>query len=139
MTEEQLRKIRWLNRAFHAEKAAKAWMAKLERDKSLAQRLSRGLAASGAGSGNSTEDALVRLALTEAETQEKLRALVTVREEITQVIRQLPDGDMQAILVRHFLAYEPFDMIAERMHYSVRTVYRKYCAALDQVVIEWQS
>ena len=135
MTEEQLRKIRWLNRAFHAEKAAKAWMAKLERDKSLAQRLSRGLAASGAGSGNSTEDALVRLAQTEAETQEKLRALVTVREEITQVIRQLPDGDMQAILVRHYLAYETFETIAERMHYDERTIRRKHKAALGKLVL----
>ena len=53
MTQEQLDRIRWLNRAFHAEKAAKALLAKLERDRSLAERISRGLS-SGSGSCSQT-------------------------------------------------------------------------------------
>ena len=134
MTLDQVRKINWLNRAIHAEKAAKSWLAKCERDRSLAERLSRGGGTGGSSAGNATEDALVRLAETEAETQEKLRRLVDTREEITQVIRQLPDGDMQAILVRHFLAYETFDTIAERMHYSRPTVMRKYKAAIEMIL-----
>lgn len=137
MTQEQLTKIRYLNRAFHAEKAAKAWLAKLERDRSLAERISRGLSSgSGSASGNSTEDALIRLADTERETQQRLRELAAIREEITQAIAAVDDYDMQAILVRHYLAYETFELIAEKMHYDKRTIQRKHKAAIDKVVIE---
>lgn len=88
MTAEQLDRIRWLNRAFHAEKAAKAWLAKLERDRSLAERISRGLSSGGGSTGNSTEDALIRLADTERETQERLRELVAIREtDLTYTIK----------------------------------------------------
>lgn len=135
MTEEQTAKIAWLNRAFHAEKAARAWMAKVERDRSLAERLSRGFEGTGGNSGNSTEGALLRLAQTEEETREKLRELVAVREEISDAIRQVDDMDMQAILVRHYLAYETFEQIAEKMHYSIRSIKYKHKAALDKVCI----
>ena len=137
MTTEQLERIRWLNRAFHAEKAAKAWLAKLERDKSLAERITHGAGSSGGTpSGNSTEDALIRLATTERETQQRLRELVAIRDEITAVISKIGDYDMQAILVRHYLAYETFELIAEKMHYNERTVRRKHLAAIDKIVLE---
>lgn len=135
MTEEQLKKIQWLNRAFHAEKAAKAWMAKLERDRSLAERISRTGDGSGGGQGNSTEDALIRLAQTESETQERLRKLVGIRDEISTAIQQIDDPDMQAILVRHYLAYETFEKIADVMHYDDRTIRRKHKKALDKIVL----
>ena len=135
--DERKQKVAWLNRAFHAEKNARAWMAKLERDRSLAERLTRsGSGASGAPQGNSTEDCLVRLAVTEEGVQEALRALVDVREEICKAIRAVEDLDAQTILVRHYLAYEKIDLIAEKMHYDKRTIQRKHNQALEQVVIE---
>ena len=138
MTAEQIEKIRWLNRAFHAEKAAKAWLAKLERDRSLAERIRSGLSSGKGGSDtdNSTENALIRLATTEQETQQRLRELAAIREEITQAIAAVEDYDMQAILVRHYLAYETFEVIAERMHYSLISVRRKHKAALDKIELE---
>ncbi len=135
--DERKQKVAWLNRAFHAEKNARAWTAKLERDRSLAERLTRsGSGASGAPQGNSTEDCLVRLAVTEEGVQEALRALVDVREEICKAIRAVEDLDAQTILVRHYLAYEKIDLIAEKMHYDKRTIQRKHNQALEQVVIE---
>ena len=137
MTEEQIDRIRWLNRAFHAEKAAQAWLAKLERDRSLAERITHGGGSpGGTPSGNSTEDALIRLATTEQETQQRLRELVTIREEITQAIAAVDDYDMQAILVRHYLAYETFETIAEKMHYSLISVRRKHKTAIDKIELE---
>lgn len=137
MTEEQQTKIRWLNRAFHAEKAARAWLAKLERDKALAERITRGTSDMHGSSGsNSTEDALLRLAQTEEETQARLRELVAIRDEITAAVKSLVDLDMQAILVRRYLAYEKMELIAEKMHYDLRTIQRKHKAALDAIVIE---
>ena len=138
--EERKAKVTWLNRAFHAEKNARAWMAKLERDRSLAERISRNAAespqtgAGGAGS-NSTEDYLIRLAGTQERLQEALRELVDVREEICTAIRQVEDLDEQTVLVRHYLAYETIDTIAERMRYDKRTIQRKHNRALEKVVI----
>ena len=138
--EERKQKVTWLNRAFHAEKNARAWMAKLERDRSLAERISRNAAespqagAGGAGS-NSTEDYLIRLAGTQERLQEALRELVDVREEISTAIRQVEDLDEQTVLVRHYLAYETIDTIAERMRYDKRTIQRKHNRALEKVVI----
>lgn len=135
MTDTQRAKIDWLSRAFYAEKAARAWLAKLERDRSLAERLSRGCGAGGTPSGNGTEDALLRLAQTEEETMERLRELVRMREEITVVIKSLPNTDEQAILIRHYLAYETFDLIAEKMHYDESTIRRKHKRALDKIAL----
>lgn len=135
MTDEQLTKIRWLGRAFHAEKNARAWLAKLERDRALAERLTPGRSAGGS-TGNATETALLRLAETERETQDRLCKLIAVREEIAGSIKSVDDLDMQTILVRRYLAYEKMELIAEKMHYDIRTVQRKHKAALDKLVIE---
>lgn len=135
MTEEQTEKIAWLNRAFHAEKAAMAWRAKLERDRSLAERISRSGSGSGGASGNGTENALIRLAQTEEETQERLQELVNIREEISTAIRAVEDNDMQAILVRHYLVYETFETIADKMHYDESTIRRKHKKALDKIAL----
>ena len=136
MTTEQLAKIQWLNRAFHAEKNYKAWLAKLERDQSIAERLTRSGDGTGSPSGNSTEISLIQLADTEKRTLERLQELVRIREEITAVIQAIPDLDAQTILIRHYLAYETFEQIAERMHYDKRTIQRKHKQALDKIVIE---
>lgn len=135
MTAEQIAKINWLNRAFHAEKVAMAWRAKLERDRSLAERISRTGNGTGGGQGNGTESALVRLAQTETETRERLRTLVSIREEISSAIRNVDDPDMQAILVRHYLVYETFEQIAEKMHYDESTIRRKHKRALDKIAL----
>ena len=137
MTTEQIKKIAWLNRAFYAEKQAKAWLEKQERDRSYAERISKGFSDSGCGkSENSTENALIRLAETEKRTQEKLAELVKIRDEIVQAIEQVGDSDMQAILVWKYLNYFTFEQVAEKMHYSVCNVKYKHKSALDKLCID---
>ena len=137
MNAEQQKKIRWLERAFYAEKLAKAYLEKCEREKSLAQRLSRcSEGTAGTSSLNPTEDALIRLAVTERQTQEKLKDLVKIREEISEAIQQIQEPDLQAVLVWHYLNYFTFEQTAEKMHYSERTVRRKHLIALEKLVLE---
>lgn len=137
MTLEQRQKIFWLNRAFYAEKLARALMDKHDRDKALAERISKCTDGSGgACAGNSTEDALLRLADTEHKLQDKLRSLVALRDEIADAITSIKDPELEAILIRRYLNYEPMEVIAERMHYDVRTIQRKHLKALDRVVME---
>jgi len=136
VTAEQLQKIRWLNRAFYAEKAAKAWKDKYQRNKALAQRISGGLASSGARSGtNATEDALIRLSETEQKTRAKINELIQIQEEIADKIMQIDDNELQAVLVYRYLNCMTFEQIAEKMNYDVRTVRRKHVKALEKVVL----
>ena len=136
MTLEQRQKIFWLNRAFYAEKLARALMDKRDRDKALAERISKCTDGSGcACAGNSTEDALLRLADTEHKLQDKLRSLVALRDEIADAITSIKDPELEAILIRRYLNYEPMEVIAERMHYSVRAIKYKHKQALDNLCI----
>lgn len=137
MTYEQRRKINWLNRAFYADKLARAYLEKCGRERSLAQRLSRTFSESGTGtsSGNSTEDALIRLAESEQKTQQKLLELTQIREEITAAIQQIDDNDLQAVLVWRYLNYFTFEQTAEKMHYSERNVRYKHKQALDKLCL----
>ena len=142
MTTEQLEKIKWLNRAFYAENQAKAWLEKLERDRSHAEQVSKinsGIGSSSGSPGNCTEDALIRLAETERRTQEKLAKLVHIRDEIVQAIEQVDNSDMQSILVWKYLNYFTFEQVAEKMHYSVRNVKYKHKSALDKLCIDLHS
>lgn len=139
MTQEERRaKVAWLNRAFHAEKNAKAWQAKLERDRSLAERISRSTSGTGTGGtqgGNTTENYLIRLAATQEGVQQALRDLAGIREEISATIRWVDDMDGQTILVRHFLNYENFDRVADQMGYSRATIMRKYRRVLEKLIL----
>ncbi len=129
MTAEQLSKVHWLNRAFHAEKAAKAWLAKLERDRCDAERIRQSF------SQDVVKDVLDRLAVTEQRTLDRISELTQIRDEVTAAIVAVDDLDMQAILVRHYLLYESWEQVAEEMHYDLRTVQRKHKQALDRVVV----
>lgn len=138
MTDEQRRKILWLNRAFHAEKLAKALLSKRDRDRDLAQRLTRGTDGIGSSgtAGNGTEDACIRLAETEEKLQAQLRTLVLLRDEIYAAIMAIKDPELEAVLLRRYLGYESMELIAERMHYARMTIHRKHLQALDKLVIE---
>ncbi|MDE5768283.1 MAG: DUF1492 domain-containing protein [Oscillospiraceae bacterium] len=133
MTAEQNRKIRWLERAREADRKAQALEAKWQYDACLAERLSRYSGCSGNSSGNSTEDALIRLIETERRAEEQLRKLAQIREEITFAIENVPDSDLQTILIWKYLKYMTFEHIADKMHYSLITIRRKHKDALDHI------
>ncbi|MDE5754829.1 MAG: hypothetical protein K2H89_09875 [Oscillospiraceae bacterium] len=139
MTAEQNRKIRWLERARDAERKAQALEAKRQCDSHLAQRLSRYAGISGNSSGNSTEDALLRLIETEHRAEEQLRKLAQIREEITSAIEKIPDLDLQTILIWKYLKYLTFEQIADKMHYCIRSVKNKHKTALDKLCIDLHS
>ena len=137
MNDEQKAKVAWLRRAFYAEKKVKALEMKLERDRSLAERISRNYSGiSTAVSGNSTEDALIRLADTEQQTKEQLDRLENIRKEISLAIAEIDGDDLQAVLMWHYLNYCTFDQTAEKMHYHRATVCKKHKIALDKLAIE---
>lgn len=132
--EEHLAKKKWLNRAHLAERNVQILRERLEHDRSRAERISRSGCCTGSGSrGNPTEDSLLRVAETEELLREAKRECQRIRSEISAAIRSVPDPTERRILQMHFLEFRSFSEIAHILHYSRRTVLRRYGIALEKV------
>ena len=56
-----------------------------------------------------------------------------MRREVSRVINGMHDDELEALLTYRYLEGLPMEEIAERMHYSVRSVKYKHKQALDKV------
>lgn len=139
MTDEQLEKIAWLNRAFHAEKKVKALGSLLERDKERAKDISANYEKNDKGRSDSRTNGIEEILLLLAESEEKynkaLAEYTHCRREIETVIRGLHNDELEAVLSRHYLNYETWEQVAENMDYGVRTVKYKHKKALDKFAL----
>jgi len=83
--------------------------------------------------GNTAEAALLRV----AELEERLKAdtdkLYAKRSEIEQAINSVPDEIQREVLTRRYLLYQRWDVIAEKMCYSERQIFRIHGCALKAV------
>ena len=114
MTIEQLEKIEWLNRAFHADLKANALMAAQEQERKM--MLSLGV----------SEEKISSKAIDDA-----IDRLIQVRIEISNAIDSLNDCELEAILNYRYLAYKSMQDIADLMHYDKSTVQRKHKKAIE--------
>jgi len=139
LTDEQLEKIAWLNRAFHAEKKVKALGSLLERDKERAKDISANYEKNDKGRSdsrtNGMEEALLMLAETEEKYNNALSEYTRCRREIETVIRELHNDELEALLSRHYLSYETWGQVSENMDCCIRTVKYKHKKALDNLVL----
>ena len=116
MTEEQLKKIDWLNRAFHADLKANALMAVQEQERKT--MLSLGV----------SEEKISSKAIDDV-----IDRLIDVRVEISNAIVGINDCELEAILNYRYLAYKNMQDIADLMHYDKSTVQRKHKKAIDKI------
>lgn len=135
MTEEQLEKISWLNRAFHADNKIKVLEAIRERNRSIAERCTATYDGSG-GSGtheNSQEAIIHAICDDNIKIQERLRELMSYRAEIKSAIERLGNDELETIMSMRYLAYMKPYQIAEVLHYDRKTIQRKHKTALDLI------
>ena len=126
MTALQNSKIRWLSRAREAEQQISAIQAVQNHDSALLRKLSQ----------HEECSALCRrLEYVQEETRLQLMLLAEIREEIRNVIQQIPDAEIRCIFLRKYLAYETNEQIAEAMYYDIRTIQRKHKKALEKINI----
>ena len=137
MTEEQMQKVTWLNRAFYAYKKLGALLAQQDRLRTLAQSLSVSYEGNdkgkSSGSKNGTENALIKLADISRNIDSEVHTMLDVYTEIDNAIQQIDDDVSQAILKRRYLAFETMEQIAENMNYDKSTVQRKHKKSLDKL------
>ena len=137
MTLEQMETSAWLNRAFYKDKKVRALRSLLERDRARAQGLSVNYDGIDKGHSDGRENGVEAALQICAETSEAYdKALCeydTIRREVSQVINGMHDDELYALLTYRYLEGLPMEEIAERMHYSARSVKYKHKQALDKV------
>lgn len=133
MTEEQLEKIAWLNRAFHADNKIKALEAIRERNKSIAERCTATYDSSGSsGTHENSQEAIIHAICDDnIKIQERLKELMSYRTEIKNAIERLDNDELETIMNMRYLAYMKPYQIADALHYDRKTIQRKHKAALD--------
>lgn len=117
MTEEQIKKIKWLNRARYADEDRQVMEAVSEKDECICKSL-----------GISDTDS-------ERELKAKAVEVVAYREEIKQAIEGIENEQYKKILRMRYLAYMKMDNIADVLHKEIRTVQRNHKKAIDAITI----
>lgn len=137
MTIEQLNIKRWLNRAFYADKKAKALEMRVNQCRERAQSVSVCCEGNVKGrsdsSENGTENALMRLADTEMKLSRQILELLDVTDEISEAIAKLEDDDLETVMIHRYLLFHTIEETAEMMNYNERTVRRKQNKAIEKL------
>ena len=122
----------WLNRGWALEREITA----LESAKRRAyDRCVSGVASvSGApGGGGASDGGLSRYADFAAQVDAQIDKLIDIKQEIADVIAQVPDSSLRALLVRRYMNFEKWEVIAVCLNYSRRQVTRRHGQALKEV------
>lgn len=135
MTEEEVKE--WLNRAFYANKKAKALEEFVERCKTSAEgvsgRCKRNDVGKSTGSKNGTEKAFIALADVESKAKKQKDKTVGIVSEVQDAIALLCDDDLEAVLINRYLNFHTIEETAEVMNYSVRATQYKHKKAIEKL------
>lgn len=138
MTDEQLEKIAYLNRAFHIDNKIKALEAVRLRNKSIAERCTASYENAGGSSGshdNNQEQIIHQICDDDIKIAEQLKSLLECRRDIQKAIACVQNDELETILSMRYLAYMNVQAIADELHYDKRTIIRKHIKALDKIRI----
>lgn len=129
MTIEQLDKIEWLNRPYHANKKANSLLAVNEQNKKL-KELAKG------GTKAKAKEIIEMIENNEKKIDEYVETVAKMRKEREDAIEAIDDYDSEALLNYHYLGYLTWEKTAEEMNYAVRTIKDKHKVALDKITIK---
>lgn len=140
MTTQELETRHWLNRAFYADKKAKALEMLVRQCIERAEGLSRCSEGNDKGRSdsaeNGTENALMKLAEMERKADEQKAEAVNVSAEIQGTISKLHDDDLEAVLIHRYILFHTIEQTAEMMNYHPNTVKSKVKKAVQKLCTE---
>lgn len=142
MTETELELRHWLNRAFYADKKAKALDALVQQCRERAQGLTANWECNDTGKSdgaeNGTENALMRLAEIELKARLEKAEAVRISTEVFDVISKLDNDDLKTVLINRYILFYTIEQTAEVMHchpntvkYQINKAIRKLCTKLS--------
>jgi len=126
----------WLNRAFYADKKAKALDLLVKQCRERAEGLNgkpKGDRGKSDSTANSTEASLLRLAEMTQKLETQKAELMQISDEIQSAISQLHDNDLETVLIHRYLLFHTIEQTAEFMNYSRETVKRKTSQAIEKM------
>lgn len=137
MTDKQLKVKKWLNRAFDAEKKAKALELCVQQCRERAESVSVCYGSNDKsksdGSTNVTENILIRLADAEMELSKQIIELLDISDEVKETIAKLKDDSLETIMIHRYILFHTVEKTAELTNYSVETVKRKQRQAIEKL------
>lgn len=128
MTIEQLEKIEWLNRAYHANNKANSLLVVNEENKKLKEL-------SSICTEEKRKEVIKTIESNENKINEYVDYLAKLRNEIGKAISSINDDECEAVLNYHYLAYQTWEKTAESLNYSERNVKYKHKVGLDKITI----
>ena len=135
MTELELK--HWLNRAFYADKKAKALDALAQQCRERAQGLTVNWECNDTGKSdsaqNGTESALLKLADIERKALDLRLECANILSETLAAIWKREDDDLEAVLINRYVLYYTIEQTAEIMNYATSTVKNKIKKAVQKL------
>lgn len=125
----------YLQQAIAIEKKIKTDMRRLEAVKGSLRRRSVIYdlpAAALSARENASEDPAVRVTDYENYINSEINMLAEVRSDIENKIKCLSDDILREVLIRRYLLYQKWDVIAEEMNYGERYIYKLHLRALKE-------
>lgn len=126
----------WLNQAYRAKENAACIIQELNRLWEMAGQVTPAYGHDGGGSGGAkdkTAMAAVKIADKAKRYEKELTAYVEAADMVWEIIEQVPGVNERLVLRKRYLDFEPWEKIAEAMHYSVQRVYQIHQSALEEV------
>ena len=140
MTLEEFDIRHWLNRAFYADKKAKALDMLVRQCRERAEGLTRGSEGNDKGKSdgaeNGTENALMKLAEMEEQAEQLRVEAVATTAEVWELIRKLNDDDLETVLIYRYILFYTIEKTAEVMNYHPNTVKIKVKKAMQKLCTE---
>ena len=83
----------------------------------------------------SMQDVIVKIIEMKNEVNADIDQLVDLKAEIMRVIKAVESPEHQTLLELRYLCFKPWKVIANKMGYNVRHIYRLHDEAVDAIVI----
>lgn len=136
MTDEQLKKIAYLNRAYYLEKKIISFRRVKERNKTLSAVSYKSDGTQHTGGYNREECRVMKILYIDEKISDAEKKLKTIKQEIKQAIDTVDDDELRELLEYRYIGYMLIDEIATAMYCDRKTIQRKHKKALDKVVLE---
>lgn len=132
MTDEQLSKIRWLERVKRAEKLAMTYAEihrrKLENVHSMQKQYK---ICSSSGRRNIIEMKIADMLDAEKAMNQQFEEVERITEEVHKAIQAVPDTQLALVLNARYMLFQTHEQTAEMLGVGVKTVKRLHKKALD--------
>lgn len=128
-------KIKWLGRYRVMSRKVDDLTEELEQWRARATKITPTLSQEprGSGNGDKLQSSVVKICELEEELDQKIRELLSQRNEIVAVLDSLSDDNLRQLMRYRYIKGMTWDEIAEKMYYSRPQVVRLHGRALNKI------